>query len=73
MTQDSVNQVSVSLVNEAESECAETDPGMVDAAAMVLVGDVYSLLVSQVTLPDSKAEYAPPDVEDDDALLPFIR
>jgi len=33
------------LIHDAEIDCAEHDPGMVEAAAMVLVGDTYSLRV----------------------------
>lgn len=58
------------LILEAEHDCAESDPGMTDAAAMVLVGDVYALLVSRgETGKDSPHDAA----REDDGLYPFIR
>lgn len=64
--------VSMTLIHQAEDECAAHDPGMVSAAAMVLVGDVYALLVCG----GESAPYRPPVAptrEPVDALSPFIR
>lgn len=64
--------VSMTLIQQAESECAAHDPDMVSAAGMVLVGDVYALLVCGGDAPP----YRPPRAsarEHDDALSPFIR
>jgi hypothetical protein len=61
-----------SLIRDAEQECAENDPGMTDAAAMVLVGDVYALLVCHgetSTAPESHYSTA----RENDDLSPFIR
>jgi hypothetical protein len=60
-----------SLILEAEQECAESDPGLTDAAAMVLVGDVYALLVTHGET--SLADERKPIAREDDGLSPFIR
>ncbi len=44
------------LIRQAETECAETDAGMRQAAAMVYVGDVYALLVTHDTAAVPTAE-----------------
>lgn len=63
---------SMTLIHQAEDECAARDPGMVPSAAMVLVGDVYAILVCRgdslplpLPLPLSRQR--------DNGLAPFIR
>lgn len=67
-----LDDVSKALIREVEHDCAESDPDEIgDSAAMVLVGDVYSLRVSQEAL-----DAQPKDIEvlpTDDAVSPFIR
>ena len=63
---------SKALINRAEHDCAVSDPGMADAAAMVLVGDVYALLVCDTVARGDPTTPAAPASRDDE-LLPFIR
>lgn len=59
----------LNLIRQAEHACAEADPGMQEAAAMVYVGDVYQLLITR-----PGACYAlPAPIESRDTVWPFIR
>ena len=58
------------LILEAEHDCEETDPGMTESAAMVLVGDIYALLVSRG---QGGGEEQKSETRDDDGCYPFIR
>ena len=67
-----VDDFSMTLIHQAEDECAANDPGMVSSAAMVLVGDVYALFVCR----SGSLPYRPPTPDTrtrEDALSPFIR
>jgi hypothetical protein len=67
-----VDDVSMTLIHEAEDECVAHDPGMVSAAAMVLVGDVYALLVCR----HGSLPYRPAIADTrkrENGLSPFIR
>jgi hypothetical protein len=66
-----LDNFSRNLIDRAESDCAETDPGMVAAAAMVYVGDVYALLVCRGNTERPQAVSAAR--ERDEELSPFIR
>lgn len=72
MKRDSLNDLSKTLLHDAEDACAESDPEMCEAAGMVLVGDVYALLVSLGDGPRGDAHTPQPEGEDDE-LEPFIR
>jgi hypothetical protein len=71
MKRDTLNDLSKSLIDGAEHDCAEQDPGLCDSAGMVLVGDVYALRVSQGTM-TSVIDF-PSFADEDDGLAPFIR
>ena len=67
-----IDRLSMTLIHQAEDECAERDPGMLSSAAMVLVGDVYALMICH----DDPSTYRPPAIasrEQNDGLSPFIR
>lgn len=69
-----LDELSIALINRAERDCAEQDPGMADAAAMVLVGDIYALHVCRrAASPAVVAPTAPAHRRDDGELSPFIR
>jgi len=71
MNRNRFDDISRTLIDRAEDECAEHDPELMSSAGMVLVGDVYALLVchGDEAAPAPKRE-AP---ESDDELSPFIR
>lgn len=72
MNRNFFDDFSMTLIHRAEHDCAEHDPAMADAAAMVLVGDVYALLVCR----DDTRPYVSSRVDASrgtDALSPFIR
>lgn len=72
MKREVLNDLSKTLINDAEHDCAEYDPEMCDAAGMVLVGDVYALRVApDKPLPAEKE--TPTELDDDDTIEPFIR
>ena len=70
MDRSDFDQFSMALITRAEHDCAAHDPGMTEAAAMVLVGDVYALFVCDgMTLAP-----APESMRaGNDELRPFIR
>ncbi len=68
-----LDDLSIALINQAEDDCAAYDPGMADAAAMVLVGDVYALRVCYGVAPPVDASSAPTALSKDEELSPFIR
>lgn len=68
-----LNDFSKALIQEVEDECAANDPDEIgDAAAMVLVGDVYAVQVC-------RSEGAPPKggqgepAAPEESVAPFIR
>jgi hypothetical protein len=68
MKHDTLDDVSKTLIDDAEHDCAESDPELCESAGMVLVGDVYALRVTRgIPLPGDE----PP--REDDASKPFIR
>ncbi len=74
MKRDSLNDLSKTLIDDAEHDCAESDPELCESAGMVLVGDVYALRVSQgAALPGNAAPTPVADDADDDGIEPFIR
>lgn len=72
MSDNDLYDFSKRLIREAETDCAEHDPGMVDAAAMVLVGDTYALLVCHGGEPPRERR-ALEAFERENGLSPFIR
>ena len=72
MDRNTMDKLSMTLIHQAEDDCAEHDPGMVADAAMVLVGDVYALLVCRDDAPTHRP--APSRTRGrHDGLSPFIR
>ena len=72
MNPNAIEEISMTLIHQAEDECAERDPDMISEAAMVFVGDVYALLVCELDTPPHRN--APPaERESNDVLSPFIR
>lgn len=73
MTGSFLNDFSQALIRQVESACAASDPDEIgDAAAMVLVGDVYALrLCRGETEALEQAEAELPTT--DDRVSPFIR
>ncbi|HLF24194.1 MAG TPA: hypothetical protein VI565_09765 [Burkholderiales bacterium] len=72
MDSNTIDRLSMTLIHRAEDECAESDPGMLSSAAMVLVGDVYALLVCQ----DDRAAHRRGPAQargHNDDVSPFIR
>lgn len=68
-----LDDISKALIREAEKDCAASDPDEIgDAAAMVLVGDVYSLRVCHDETP-AQTEASRDILPTDDAVSPFIR
>lgn len=67
------NDFSNALIDRATHDASALDSGTDDTAAMVLVGDVYTLLVCHGESPaeDGRRRLAPPAAEDE--LSPFIR
>lgn len=71
MSHDFLDEFSKTLILEVENECAETDPTMGDAAAMVYVGDIYALRVchgEEVTREEGDDESSR-----ENGISPFIR
>lgn len=71
MNRNFFERFSMVLINQVEHDCAVQDPEMGDAAAMVLVGDVYALLICGDEAPPSRTVVEAPAREN--GLLPFIR
>lgn len=73
MNHNFLDDFSKALIREVENECAASDPDeMGDAAAMVLVGDVYALHVCHgETL--NRAQTETDALPTDDRVSPFIR
>jgi hypothetical protein len=72
MSQSYLDEFSDTLIHDAENACAESDPDEIgDAAAMVLVGDVYALHVCR---PETRTREQSEEVQlTDDRVSPFIR
>ncbi|MFL6621953.1 MAG: hypothetical protein ACJ8J7_06880 [Sulfurifustaceae bacterium] len=67
MNHGSADDISATLVAQAENDCAENDPDMIgDSAAMVLVGDVYALFAYHqpaVPIEEARAQLETRDAE----------
>lgn len=72
MSHSFLDDFSDTLIHDAETACAENDPDEIgDAAAMVLVGDVYALHVCRPERRTSEQSEETPLT--DDRVSPFIR
>lgn len=71
MKQVNFSDFSQALIAQAEHAC-EADPDMREAAAMVLVGDIYSLFVASRAAPAEAAAKPLADLQFE-AVWPFIR
>jgi|GEM_PF-5673972 hypothetical protein len=73
MNHNFLDDFSKALIREVENECAANDPDEIgDAAAMVLVGDVYALHVCHgeaLNRDQTEMDVVPTD----DRVSPFIR
>lgn len=68
-----LDDISKALIREVENDCAVSDPDEIgDSAAMVLVGDVYSLRVCHDD-PSEGMETSRGSSPNDDSVSPFIR